>query len=112
MKKFLILLFLINLIISPAHAFKSCRYDYNGNKVCRTILPEEIRAAKNFRRVEMYDSKGRKVSLYLKTYKKTIRIINSHKCYIGTGFQDRRGNIHIVENRKIVKSFYTKKYRV
>ena len=57
----------------------------------------------------MYDSKGRKVALYLKNYKKTLRIINSRKCYIGSGFEDRRGNVHIVEKGKIVKSFYVSK---
>lgn len=112
MKKFLIFIVLINMICPQAFAFKACRYDYNGTKVCKTISPEEIRARKNFSRVDMYDERGRKVALYLKKYKNTVRIINSYKCYIGTGFQDRRGNIHIVENRKIVKTFYAKKYRV
>ncbi len=111
MKKFLVLLFLINLITSPVYALKSCRYDYNGNKVCRTISSEEIRAAKSYKRVEMYDERGRKVALYLKKYKNVTRIINSHKYYIGSGFEDNRGNVYIVENGKVVKAFYAKKHR-
>ena len=111
MKKFLILILLINMLCPQAFALKRCRYDYDGNKVCKTVTPEEIRAAKAFRRVEMYDEKGRKIALYLKKYKNTTRIINSHKAYIGSGFEDYRGNVHIVQNGKIVKTFYAKKYR-
>ena len=111
MKNFLIILLIMNIFASHVYALARCRYDYDGNKVCKTVTPEEIRAAKAFRRVEMYDEKGRKIALYLKKYKNTTRIINSHKAYIGSGFEDYRGNVHIVQNGKIVKTFYTKKYR-
>ena len=96
----------MNIFTSQVYALARCSYDYDGNKTCRHIEPEEIRAAKKFDRVDMYDEKGKKVSLYLKRYKKLTRVINCYKHYIGIGYEDRRGNIHIVEKGKIVKSFY------
>ena len=105
----LLILLLLNLICPEVYALARCTYDYNENKVCRSIPPEEIRAARAFRRVDMYDERGKKVSLYLKKHKNVTRIINCYKAYIGSGFEDRRGNVHIVEKGKIVKSFYVSK---
>lgn len=109
MKKFILLFLILILSSSQVFALIHCRYDYNDNRICRSIPPEEIRAAKHFRRVDMYDEKGRRVNLYLKTYKNITRVINSRHAYIGSGFEDSRGNIHIIENGKIVKTFYTRK---
>ena len=109
MKKILLILLLLNLICSEVYALARCTYDYNENKVCRSIPPEEIRAARDFRRVDMFDERGRRVNLYLKKNKNITRVINCYKAYIGSGFEDRRGNVHIVEKGKIVKSFYVSK---
>ena len=110
MKKLILLFFILILNFNEAYALIHCRYDYNENRICRSIPPEEIRAAKHFRRVDMYDERGRRVNLYLKTYKNVTRVINSRKAYIGSGFEDSRGNIHIIEKGKIVKTFYVKKF--
>ena len=108
-KNIIIVFLTFNLITPQVFALARCSYDYNGNKTCKRIEPEEIRAMKTFRYVDMYDDNGRKVSLYLKKYKNSMRIINSYKSYIGSGFEDARGNVHIVEKGKIVKSFYASK---
>ena len=109
MKKILLILLLLNLISPEVYALARCHYDYNENKVCKSIPPEEIHAARTFYRVDMFDERGRRVNLYLKKNKTVTRVINCYKAYIGSGFEDRRGNIHIVEKGKIVKSFYISK---
>ena len=109
MKKIIIILLILFFSSSQVSALIYCRYDYNDNRICRSIPPEEIHAAKYVRHVDMYDERGRKVSLRLKTYKNIVRVINSRRAYIGSGFEDSRGNIHILENGHIVKTFYVRK---
>ena len=109
MKKFLLLLLVINIFSTQVFALARCRYDYDGNKICKHVEPTEIRRGKSFRRVDMYDRKGRKISLYLKKQDNITNVINSQKHHIGYGFEDYRGNIHIVEKGKIVKTFYVSK---
>lgn len=105
MKKLILLFFILILNSSQVSALIHCKYDYNDNRICRSIPPEEIRAAKHFRRVDMYDEKGKRVNLYLNI----TRVINSRHAYIGSGFEDSRGNIHIIEKGKIVKTFYVRR---
>ena len=106
MKKFLLFSMLSIIFCPQVFALKTCSYDYDGNKTCKHITPEEIRTAKSFRRVEMFDDNGRRVRLYLKSHRHITQVINTHKAHIGYGFEDAKGNVHIVDRGRIVKSFY------